>query len=227
MKIYQLLLLPWILNKAISFDVSNPNVIPYVCSALIATCRSEVCLIRPADNQIQLTAQTSKEAWDDYFSTLMTLHITPPYVFPFIPPSFLDGTENWNENLAWLCIEGSLVSHFFQTGVIEMHLGRHVSAAQSQSGLRKLPALYELCCAHVFACRYFTQKDSRGCAYPCMCVKELYPMGFVAKHKHGSSSTMDCLWTCFICRYEDFYDRSAERDWRGEWKVIAFTGFTL
>lgn len=82
----------------------------------------------------------------------------------------------------WLCIEGSLVSHFFQTGVIEMHLGRHVSAAQSQSGVTKLPALYELCCVHAYgAAHVFAQKHSGGCAYPCMCVKSTLSNGICSQ----------------------------------------------
>lgn len=107
-------MLLWTLNGAISFDVSTLNVIRLF--SFNSNCRLQVCIIRPADKEIQLTAQTSKGTWDDYFSTLMALHIPYPYVFLFIS-HFLDGTENWNENLASPSIRGSLVFHFFsQTG---------------------------------------------------------------------------------------------------------------
>lgn len=77
-----------------SFDVSSA--IQYVCWALTATfCL--VCLIRPAESQIQLAVHTSEAAWDDYFSTLMTLRITNLYGFPFISSSF-DGTLKKKEN---------------------------------------------------------------------------------------------------------------------------------
>lgn len=56
--------------------------------------------------------------------------------FSIVPPSSLDGMENWDGNLV-LGIEGSLsFFFFFPDGLIEMHLGRRVWARQWWGGSR-------------------------------------------------------------------------------------------
>lgn len=88
----------------------------------------------------------------------MTLRISRPHVFPFTLP-FLDGTENWNENLVLLGIKGSPLSRSSQTGWLKCIWG----AASQPDSLREA-VLHCMCCcacicvrACVFACLYFTR----------------------------------------------------------------------